>query len=65
MKGILHWLESWLEGCAQDLLQGTIPVFALENSAKPGVPQDTTSRKWTEIQAGTDLIHLQTADLAG
>jgi len=49
MKGNIHWLGDYLEGCGQDLLHGTRPVFALENSDKPGVPQDTTFGKWTEI----------------
>jgi len=31
------------------LSHGTRQVFALENSDKPGVPQDTTSGKWSEI----------------
>jgi hypothetical protein len=61
-----HWLEGdYLEGCGQDLLHGTRPVFALENSDNPGVPKDTTSCKWTEIPVWTFLIHLQTVDLAG
>jgi hypothetical protein len=51
MKGNLHWLGDYLEGCGQQLLHVTRPVFALENSDKPGVPQDITSGKWTEIPA--------------
>jgi len=65
MKGNLHWLGDYLESCGQDLLHGTRPVFALQNSDKPGVPQDTTSGQRAEIPAWTFLIHLQTVDLAG
>jgi hypothetical protein len=65
MEGNLHWLRDYLVGCGQDRLHGTRPVFALQNSDKPRVPQDNTSGKWTEIPAWTFLIHLQTVDLAG